>query len=96
MTTEANTASQAQHSEPHVTLYGRIAANPVGYVSWHRPDLHFSIVIDDAYTGITVIDGQPSFFEAGARNVGLIRSNRYTNALPGVCAFKFRFPLRRA
>ncbi|MGO4608146.1 hypothetical protein AB4142_17585 [Variovorax sp. 2RAF20] len=40
-------------------------------------------VIDDACSGITVIDGQPSFFEAGRRNFGLIRSNRYTNSLPG-------------
>ncbi|KQW59257.1 hypothetical protein [Variovorax sp. Root411] len=64
-------------------MYGRIAADPVGYVSWPNPDLHFSIIIDDAYSGITVIDGQPSFFEAGMQNFGLIRSNRYTNSLPG-------------
>lgn len=83
MPSNMNSAARAQHSEPNITLYGRIAADPVGYVTWPTPDLHFSIVIDDAYSGITVIDGQPSFFEAGRRNFGLIRSNRYMNSLPG-------------
>jgi hypothetical protein len=37
-----NSTARAQHSEPNITLYGRIAADPVGYVSWPTPDLHFS------------------------------------------------------
>jgi hypothetical protein len=78
-----STVAQAQHSEPTVTLYGRIAAGPVGYVSWpDPPDLHFSIIIDDAYSGITVLDGQPTMWEAGVRNMALIRTNRYDNSTP--------------
>lgn len=89
MSSNTNSVAQAQHSEPNVTLYGRIAADPVGYVSWpDPPDLHFSIIIDDAYSGITVIDGQPSLLEAGVRNLGLIRTNRYTNSLPGGAVVK--------
>ncbi len=85
--------AQAQHSEPTVTLYGRIAAGPVGYVSWpDPPDLHFSIIIDDAYSGITVLDGQPTMMEAGIRNMALIRTNRYDNALPS--GVRVRIPLQ--
>jgi hypothetical protein len=79
----SSTVAQAQHSEPTVTLYGRIAAGPVGYVSWpDPPDLHFSIIIDDAYSGITVLDGQPTMWEAGVRNMAFIRTNRYDNSTP--------------
>ncbi|SFQ13684.1 hypothetical protein [Variovorax sp. 770b2] len=81
--TDKASVAEAQHSEPTVTLYGRIAAGPIGYVSWpDPPDLHFSIIIDDAYDGITVLDGQPTMMEAGIRNMALIRTNRYDNALP--------------
>jgi hypothetical protein len=82
-TTGANSVARAQHSEPTVTLYGRIAAGLAGYVSWpDPPDLHLSIIIDDAYSGITVIDGQPTMAEAGFKNMGLIRTNKYENSLP--------------
>ncbi|KQX34543.1 hypothetical protein ASD05_25115 [Variovorax sp. Root434] len=64
-------------------MFGRIAAGGVGQVSWpDPPDLHFSLVITDAYNGITVIDGQPSMMEAGFKNLGLIKTNSYNNALP--------------
>ncbi len=88
MSSNTHSVAHAQHSEPNVTLYGRIAADPVGYVSWPSPDLHFSIIIDDAYSGITVIDGQPTLLEAGRRNFGLIRTNRHTNSLPGGAVVK--------
>jgi hypothetical protein len=40
--TDKASVAEAQHSEPTVTLYGRIAAGPIGYVSWpDPPDLHF-------------------------------------------------------
>lgn len=56
MSTEVNSVARAQHSEPTVTLYGRIAAGWLGKISYPDPyDLHFSIVIDDAYNGIRVI-----------------------------------------
>lgn len=75
--------AQAQHSEPTISLYGHIAAGLLGYVSWpDPPDLHLSIIIDDAYNGITVIDGQPTALEVGLKNMGLIRTNRYENSLP--------------
>jgi acetylornithine deacetylase/succinyl-diaminopimelate desuccinylase-like protein len=54
-------------------------------------DLHFSIVIDDAYNGIKVIDGQPSMMEAGYQNFFLIKTNRHENALPA--EVKVRIPL---
>jgi hypothetical protein len=83
MSTDAKSVAQAQHSEPNFTLFGRIAAGGVGKVSWpDPPDLHLSLVITDAYSGITVIDGQPTMTEAGLKNVGLIKTNSYTNALP--------------
>ncbi|QOF79894.1 hypothetical protein [Variovorax sp. 38R] len=85
--------AQAQHSEPTVTLYGRIAAGGVGYVSWpDPPDLHFSIIIDDAYSGITLLDGQPTMMEAGIRNMALIKTNRQDNTLPS--GIRVRIPLQ--
>ena len=64
----------------------------LGKVSFPDPyDLHFSIVIDDAYSGIKVIDGQPSMMEAGYQNFFLIKTNRYENALPA--EVKVRIPL---
>lgn len=92
MSTVPTTVAQAQHSEPTVTLYGRIAAGPIGYVSWpDPPDLHFSIIIDDAYSGITVLDGQPTMWEAGIRSMALIKTNRYENTTPG--GVRVRIPL---
>lgn len=92
MTTEVSSAGRAQHSEPTITLYGRVAAGVVGYISFpDPPDLHFSVVIDDAYNGIRVIDGQPTFGEAGLRNAGLIRTSILENTLP--TGAKVRIPL---
>lgn len=48
------------HSEPTVTLYGRIAGKIFGYINPIHPSLHFTVVIDDGYTGIFGIDGQPT------------------------------------
>lgn len=93
MSEDVISAARAQHSEPNITLYGRVAADPAGYVSWpDPPDLHFSIIIDDAYSGITVIDGQPSMFEAGRKNFSKIRTNTYQNSLPGGAVL--RLPLQ--
>lgn len=82
MSTEINSVGRAQHSEPTFTLYGRIAAGFIGKMSRPNPNLHISLVIDDAYSGITVIDGQPTYGEAGLRNVLRIRTNIYANQLP--------------
>ncbi|EJL74774.1 hypothetical protein PMI12_02905 [Variovorax sp. CF313] len=82
MTTEAVSVGRIQHSAPTFTLYGRIAAAPIGKVGKPHPSLHISLIIDDAYNGITVIDGQPTMAEAGLRNVLRIRTNMYTNSLP--------------
>ena len=92
MSAETNSAARAQHSEPTVTLYARVAAGWLGKVSFPYPyDLHFSIVIDDAYSGIKVIDGQPTMMETGYQNFFLIKTNRYENALPA--EVKVRIPL---
>ena len=52
-----------QHSEPTITLFGRVAAGFVGYVgllgSGGKKDLHFTLIIEDPYTGIFGFDGQP-------------------------------------
>lgn len=82
MSSDTNSVARAQHSEPTFTLYGRIAATFVGYIGRPHADLHFSLVIDDAYSGITVIDGQPTYGEAGLRNALRIRTNIYANELP--------------
>jgi hypothetical protein len=93
MSTGSTTVAHAQHSEPNVTLYGRIAAGPVGDISWpDPPDLYFPIVIDDAYNGITVLDGQPTLWEGGIRNMALIRTHRYENSTPN--GVRGRMPLR--
>jgi len=85
--------AQAQHSEPSFMLYGRVAAGGAGNVSWpDPPDLHFSLVITDAYNGITVIDGQPTLMEAGFRNLGLIQTNRYNNTLPDKVVVRIPLP----
>ncbi|GHA76787.1 hypothetical protein GCM10009007_17220 [Formosimonas limnophila] len=84
-----------KHSEPNVTLYGRIAGAKrgsgifkdvkiePGYINPNGPDLHFTIVIDDAYTGIIAIDGQPTDDRSlGNKNLKLIRTNFYRNTVP--------------
>ncbi len=76
MSETATTAGRALHSQPTFELHGRIAGNIVGLVSWPGPpDMHLSLVITDAYTGVTVIDGQPTYLEAGARNFLRITTN---------------------
>jgi hypothetical protein len=67
MATQANSVGRAQHSAPTFTLFGRIAAAPAGKIGKPHPSLHISLIIDDAYTGLTVIDGQPTMGEAGLR-----------------------------
>lgn len=49
------------HSEPTVTLYGRIAGKYFGYINLVHPSLHFTVIIDDGYSGIFGMDGQPTF-----------------------------------
>lgn len=81
-------------NRPTVTLYGRVAAGWLGKISFPDPyDLHFSIAIDDAYSGIKVIDGQPSMMEAGYQNFFLIKTNLYENARPA--EVKVRIPLEQ-
>ncbi len=82
MKSGTTSVGRAQHSEPTFTLYGRVAADPIGRIGRPYPSLHVSLVIDDAYTGITVIDGQPTMVEAGVGNALRIRTNVYANALP--------------
>lgn len=58
----AGSIAQAQHSDPTITLMGRVAAGRVGNVGQYGPggkkDLHFTLIIDDAYAGIFGFDGQ--------------------------------------
>lgn len=55
--------ARLQHSEPTITLMGRVAGGVFGNVglvgAGRKQDLHFTIIIDDAYTGIFGFDGQP-------------------------------------
>jgi hypothetical protein len=88
MTTQTSSVGLAQHSPPTFTLYGRVAAGPIGRAGRPYHSLHISLVIDDAYTGLTVIDGQPTMSEAGLRNVLRIRTNIYTDSLPGEVVVK--------
>lgn len=55
MSINTNSVGRAQHSEPTFTLYGRIAADFLGKFTVPKTSLHFSLVIDDAYSGITVM-----------------------------------------
>ncbi|RUR70001.1 hypothetical protein EJP67_23385 [Variovorax guangxiensis] len=82
MSIDTNSVGRAQHSEPIFTLYGRIAADFLGKFTVPKTSLHFSLVIDDAYNGITVIDGQPTYGNLGLRNALRIRTNIYANSLP--------------
>ena len=94
--TEINSVARAQHSEPTITLMGRVAAGRIGYLgvvgSGRKPDLHFTLVIDDAYSGIFGFDGQPTvdmspsqILKIGGRpfsHVKLIKTNFYRNQIP--------------
>jgi hypothetical protein len=77
MKSGTTSVGRAQHSEPTFTLYGRVAAGMLGRIGRPYDSLHISLVIDDAYTGITVIDGQPTMVEAGLSNAMRIRTNVY-------------------
>ena len=69
--------------------------NRAAAITHPHPSLHISlIIIDDAYNGITFIDGQPTRAEAGLRNVLRIRINMYTNSLPPRVSWS-RFHWRR-
>lgn len=65
-TTNNNITSIAavQHSEPTITLLGRVAGGSAGYVGLlgrgRKKDLHFTLIIEDSYTGIFGFDGQPA------------------------------------
>ena len=67
--TTLGSVANVAHSEPTVTLYGREAGtfkvgdfkSSIGrIVSPTAPSLHFTVIIDDGYTGIFGIDGQPT------------------------------------
>jgi hypothetical protein len=88
MATQANSVGRAQHSAPTFTLFGRIAAAPAGKIGKPNPSLHISLIIDDAYTGLTVIEGQPTMGEAGLRNILRIRTNIYADSLPDAVVAK--------
>lgn len=87
--TTPGSIARASHAEPEIYIIGRVAGKfpgvsfgvgTVGYASrQHRPDLHFILVINDPYSGILGIDGQPTN-ESG--NKGLIRSGFYRGELP--------------
>ena len=94
---ETGSVAKAQHSPPTVTLMGRVAANVLGHAGRLGPggktDLHFTLIIDDAYSGIFGIDGQFAVntglsidrYDGSSGTLGnfaVIRSNFYRNELP--------------
>ncbi len=85
MTNErAGSVAQVQHSEPTVTLLGRVAAGVIGNVGrlgeGGKQDLHFTLIIDDAYSGIFGFDGQPTISDSSQFSIGSPREslNRMT------------------
>lgn len=62
---QVGSVARIQHSDPNVTLMGRIAGKSAGYIGklgrGGKPDLHFTLVVDDVYSGIFGFDGQPTF-----------------------------------
>lgn len=92
----AGSIARAQHSEPTITLMGRVAAGPVGNIGRLGPggkkDLHFTLVIDDAYAGIFGFDGQPTIGDTSqfsisspresASRMTKIKTLFYRNMLP--------------
>lgn len=91
---ELNSISKIQHSSPTVLLLGRIAAGVVGQLgllgSGGKPDLHFTIIIKDNYSGILGFDGQPTLdvsftpMKPGEifKNAFLIQTKIYRNEIP--------------
>lgn len=71
--------AQAQHSEPTVTLMGRVAAGAIGNVGRFgpggKPDLHFTLIIDDAYSGIFGFDGQPTIADTSQFSINAPRKS---------------------
>ena len=97
MTNErAGSVAQVQHSEPTVTLLGRVAAGIIGNVGrlgeGGKQDLHFTLIIDDAYSGIFGFDGQPTISDSSQFSIDSpreslnrmtqIRTMFYRNTLP--------------
>ncbi len=88
--------AKAQHSDPTITLMGRVAAGPIGNLGRLGPggkqDLHFTLIIDDAYSGIFGFDGQPTLADSGQfsinspkeslRRLMRIKTFFYRNTLP--------------
>jgi len=88
--------ARIQHSESNGTLMGRVAAGRVGHIGKLGPggkaDLHFTLIIDDAYSGIFGFDGQPTLSDTSQISVGeplgsIARMTRiktlfYRNVLP--------------
>lgn len=86
---KVNSIAKLQHSEPTVTLLGRIAGGLAGNVGLigggRKKDLHFTLITEDLYTGMFGFDGQPgidpkiepSIIQAGVDSVfqlaGIIR-----------------------
>lgn len=71
--------ARIQHSEPSVTLMGRIAAGQVGKLGklgpGGKPDLHFTLIVDDAYSGIFGFDGQPTLGDTSQFSLGQPRES---------------------
>jgi len=65
---------RAQHFAPGFTIYGRIAAKPLGKITRPLDSLHLSLAIYDGYS-TTIIDGQPTMTEAGWGNFLRIRTS---------------------
>lgn len=86
--------AKIHHSEPSIALVGRVAGGVIGAIgrlgSGGKTDLHFTLVVSDAYSGIYAIDGQPTYDASfSLRNASktldnmlLIRTNIYRNELP--------------
>jgi hypothetical protein len=87
-------------SQPKFYLVGRIAGGLAGYVGGVlSPDLHFTVIIEDANGKTTGIDGQPTTdlnFSTNVRNnpvkdFKMLRTNFYWNEMPS--GIKIKIPL---
>lgn len=88
--------AQAQHSDPTITLMGRVAAGRVGNIGKLGPggkkDLHFTLIIADAYSGIFGFDGQLTATDVDQFSINAPRESKarmskiktlfYRNTLP--------------
>jgi hypothetical protein len=95
-----NSIARIQHSEPSITLMGRVAGGKMGYIGvigpGRKPDLHFALIISDAYSGIFGFDGQPTsdinFSIKNPKrtldNAKLIKTGFYRNTLPSDVVFQ--------